>query len=130
MSWPDDDIEELVKGERPTLLEAEKGNEVIEALNVLGNMTIESGHMNDVQYSADGVKIIYDPSVPYGMDEDVYVLKADDPSIKLKLVFSDGTLLGVFEEASEWVDHDHDHDSPPRRMGLRDRLLGVLVWEI
>tara|TARA_R110002020_G_scaffold181692_2_gene376866 strand:+ start:1095 stop:1469 length:375 start_codon:yes stop_codon:yes gene_type:complete len=106
VSWPDDDIEELVKGERPTLLEAEKGNEVIEALNVLGNMTIESGHMNDVQYSADGVKIIYDPSVPYGMDEDVYVLKADDPSIKLKLVFSDGTLLGVFEEASEWVEKE------------------------
>lgn len=106
MSWPDDDIEELVKGERPTLLEAEKGNEVIDSLNVLRNMTIESGHRNDVQYSEDGVKIIYDPSVPYGMDEDVYVLKADDPSIKLKLVFEDGTLLGVFEETSEWVEKE------------------------
>ena len=59
MSWPDDDIEELVKGERPTLLEAVKGNEVIDALNVLGNMTIERGTEEEVQYSEDGVKIIY-----------------------------------------------------------------------
>ena len=102
--WPLFDIPELVKGQTPTLLEAETANEVIDALNVLGNMTIESGHMNDVRYSEDGVKITFDPNVPYGMTEDVYVLKADDPSIKLKLVFSEGTLLGVFEESSDWVE--------------------------
>jgi len=59
VSWPDDPIPELVKGERPTLLEAELGNEVIDAVNVLGNITIEKGAEDEVQYSATGVKVIY-----------------------------------------------------------------------
>jgi len=59
MSWPDDDITELVKGARPTLIEAEKGNEVIKPLNVLRNITIEKGTDDEILYSEDGVKIVY-----------------------------------------------------------------------
>lgn len=59
MPWPDDDIEDLVKGERPTLLEAEKGNELIKALNALRNITIASGYADEVVYSDDEVAIVY-----------------------------------------------------------------------
>ena len=59
MPWPDDDIEDLVKGERPTLLEAEKGNELIKALNALRNITIASGYADEVVYADDEVAIVY-----------------------------------------------------------------------
>ena len=59
MTWPDDDIEALEKGKRPTLLEAEKGNELIDALNALRNITISSGSVDEVKYADDEVSIVY-----------------------------------------------------------------------
>lgn len=56
MTWKFD----LLKvGEVPTFLQAEFGNEVLKALNSLGNMTIEKGDRDEVLMSDDGIKIIY-----------------------------------------------------------------------
>jgi len=52
-------FEPLEVGQRPTFLEAEFANSVLEALNSLGNMTIEAGERDEVLISEDGVKIIY-----------------------------------------------------------------------
>tara|TARA_R110002110_G_scaffold213038_1_gene426078 strand:+ start:39 stop:308 length:270 start_codon:yes stop_codon:yes gene_type:complete len=79
--WPDGEIEELVKGERPTLIEAEKGNELIDALNVLGKITIEKGTDDEVQYSADGVRIIY-KYPPDGWEEKVIEICEDGSAIE------------------------------------------------
>ena len=48
-------IEELVQGERPTLLEADKGNEVIRAVNALQNIQLEEGEELGVEYGDDEV---------------------------------------------------------------------------
>tara|TARA_R110000824_G_scaffold180061_5_gene360457 strand:+ start:374 stop:655 length:282 start_codon:yes stop_codon:yes gene_type:complete len=52
-------ISKLEKGQRPTLLETDLGNQVIDAINALGNLTIEGGQENAVQYSSNGIKILY-----------------------------------------------------------------------
>ena len=104
MSWPDDDIEELVKGERPTLLEAKKGNEVIDALNVLRNIRIIAMDEEGVEYDDTGVRIKYRAPPLTGLSDGVYVLKASDPSKKIRLGFLDGSLVALDEEASEWVE--------------------------
>lgn len=59
-------INKVPLGGRPTLLEAEKANEVINALNVVGNITIEQqGKLAGVQYDDSGVKItIPEPDIP------------------------------------------------------------------
>ena len=52
MKWK---IDKLEKGARPTLLEAEKGNELIDRLNALGNMTVKTGTKNEVLYAGDSL---------------------------------------------------------------------------
>ena len=105
MSWPDDEIEELVKGERPTLLEAVKGNEVIDALNVLGNMTIERGTEDEVQYSDDGVKIIYGGNLG-DVSGTFRMLDAEDVTKKISVTIDRGTVTEIKTEASEWVEKE------------------------
>ena len=105
MSWPDDDIEELVKGERPTLLEAEKGNEVIDSLNVLGNMTIERGTDDEVQYSEDGVKIIYGGNLD-DVSGTFRMLDAEDVTKKISVTIDRGIVTEIKTEASEWVEKE------------------------
>ena len=56
MPW---NIPKLKKGERPTLLETDLGNQVIDALNALANVTIEGGQDNQVHYSSTGIAIVY-----------------------------------------------------------------------
>jgi hypothetical protein len=56
MAW---NFQELEKGQRPTFLEADFANEIIKALNALGNITLEKGAADEVLVSDDGVKIIY-----------------------------------------------------------------------
>ena len=80
MRWPNDPIPGLVKGERPTLLEAELGNEVIDAVNVLGNITIEKGTKDEVQYSASGIKVIY-KFPPDGWEEKTITICEDGSSV-------------------------------------------------
>lgn len=50
-------IQKLIQGERPTLLEAEKGNELISAINALQNIQIEVGEEYSVEYGEDEVII-------------------------------------------------------------------------
>tara|TARA_R100001163_G_C5039430_1_gene177889 strand:- start:709 stop:1089 length:381 start_codon:yes stop_codon:yes gene_type:complete len=102
--WPDGEIVELVKGERPTLLEAEKGNEVIDALNVLGNITIEKGTDDEVQYSADGVKIIYGIGISTDQDGTFALLNADDLTQKVTVTIEDGSITDITLSASDWVE--------------------------
>jgi len=56
MTW---NIEYLVKGGKPTLLHTGKGNQLIGAVNALGNMTIEPGNYDQVVYSQDSVRLVY-----------------------------------------------------------------------
>ena len=54
MAW---DIQKVQKGKRPTLLEAEKANEIIQALNVLGNIQIILGDKTEALYLPDGITL-------------------------------------------------------------------------
>jgi len=63
------DIQEVEKGKRPTLLETQKANELIKAINTLGNITLNRTlSTNEVQYLADGI-IISVSKVPDGFFE-------------------------------------------------------------
>lgn len=59
MAWPEEEIPELVEGETPTLLMAEFGNKAIDALRILGAISIEKGANDEVLYSDTGVTIKY-----------------------------------------------------------------------
>ena len=59
MAW---NIELVVKGERPTLLETDKANEVIKALQALSNISIKKGSRDEVVYSDDEITITYGTS--------------------------------------------------------------------
>ena len=102
MSWPDDSIEKLVLGERPTLLEAEKGNELIKALNVLAGISIEKGKEDAVLYSSDGVKITYGLGVSFTFTGDVTVLNPLNLREQFVLTFTKGTITAIVTEASEF----------------------------
>jgi len=44
-------------GERPTLLEADKANEVYKALNQLANIVVSDADKTSIEYTGDGIKI-------------------------------------------------------------------------
>jgi len=50
-------IDEVQKDGRPTLLEADKANELIKALNALNNMTVVVGDTNEVIYGSSSIII-------------------------------------------------------------------------
>lgn len=52
-------INRVVKGERPTLLEASKANELIDKINALQNVTIQPGNQDIVYVTDQGVDIYY-----------------------------------------------------------------------
>lgn len=54
---PGDELTLVVKGQRPTLLEADKANELINAVKALQNITITRGDRDQVLYSSDNVTI-------------------------------------------------------------------------
>ena len=66
-------IERLVIGEAPTLLQATKGNELIDAINALGNITIKAGTKDEVIYGDDGLIVTY-KFPPNGWEEKVVTL--------------------------------------------------------
>lgn len=106
MPWPDDDIPELVKGERPTLLEAELGNEIIRSLNALRNITVNSGAVNNVLYYDDEVKIITKGGWG-GESGMVRVLDAEDPTAQYRIRWNSlGLLEEIISEPSEWIEKE------------------------
>lgn len=52
-------IARVTKGERPTLLEASKANELIDKINSLSNITIQKSNQDEVFVSSNGVSIHY-----------------------------------------------------------------------
>tara|TARA_R110000772_G_scaffold133122_5_gene241553 strand:+ start:363 stop:665 length:303 start_codon:yes stop_codon:yes gene_type:complete len=50
-------INRLVKGDTPSLLETEKGNELIDALNALQNIQIRYGESFQASYGSNGVTL-------------------------------------------------------------------------
>tara|TARA_Y100001963_G_scaffold33683_1_gene46755 strand:- start:413 stop:784 length:372 start_codon:yes stop_codon:yes gene_type:complete len=99
MSWPDEPISRLVKGARPTLLEEEKGNELIDALNVLRNFEITPGNQNQVLLSEDGIKIEFTSTLS-DFNGQVEVLDATDITKKWIITFEDGVLRSIEQQAS------------------------------
>ena len=100
MPWPDDDIPELVKGERPTLLEAETGNEVVTAINALRNITITAGQVDEVQYATAEVAIVYRGSAG-GLAGSVKVIDAEDVTKQLVITWNaSGVLESITSETS------------------------------
>jgi len=100
MTWIDKPgIDELVQGSRPTLIEAEKGNEVIDALNILRNISISPGDKNQVLYSADGVKIEFAATMS-DFNGAIEVLDATDISKKWILTFEFGLIRSIVQQAS------------------------------
>ena len=92
MSYPDDPIQRLIKGYRPTLLEESKGNEVIDGLNVLRLQTIEPGDEDKVEVSKDGVAITYKGTESEIVDREVILFDASDPSKAYKFRIKNGVL--------------------------------------
>ena len=100
MPWPDDDIPALVKGERPTLLEAETGNEVVTAINALRNITITAGQVDEVKYATDEVAIVYRGSAG-GLAGSVKVIDAEDVTKQLVITWNaSGVLESITSETS------------------------------
>ena len=102
MSWYLDD---MVKGERPTLLQADKANEVIKALNMLANMTIKKGDADGVVYEDGyGIEFTYGVGVAFEYDGTVEFLDGTDIQKKYVVTFETGTIISVEVEASgyEW----------------------------
>ena len=92
MSFPDDPIETLRKGYRPTLIEADKGNELINALNALRIMDIEPGEEDKVDLSVDGVRITYKGVDSEIEEREVILFDASDPSKGFKFLIKNGVL--------------------------------------
>ena len=55
-------VARVKKGKRPTLLETTKANEVIDAINLLQNVTIDKGSQDEVVITPQGVEIYYEGS--------------------------------------------------------------------
>ena len=100
MAWPEDPLDLLVKGARPTLLEAEKGNEILNALNVLGAITIEKGAKDEVLYSDAGIKITY--GIGFAFSGSVTVLNPLDITQQFVITFQKGEVKKVEQEASDY----------------------------
>ena len=96
-----DDIEDLVVGERPTYLEAEYGNQTVKALHILGNISIEKGSADSVNYSDDGVQIIYGGDLS-GYTGTIKMFDAEDITKRWVIGFEEGTIITVTSEASGW----------------------------
>ena len=84
-----DAIERLVVGETPTLLEADKGNELIDRLNALANIEIEPGETDEILWGEDSVKIIY-KFPPDGWEEKVVTLCVEGEEEEFTFIVREG----------------------------------------
>ena len=96
-----DDIEDLVVGERPTYLEAEYGNQTVKALHILGNISIEKGNTDSVNYSDDGVQIIYGGDLS-GYTGTIKMFDAEDITKRWVVSLEEGDIISITQEASGW----------------------------
>ena len=87
------EIKKLVKGTTPTLLEAKKGNELIQALNALSNIRIERGTKDEVIYGDDEIVITYGNQGGSGWAEDIFVSTG-------KMTFLDGLLVNYIADVT------------------------------
>ncbi len=69
MTW---NIKLLEKGKRPSLLETDKGNELIKALQALSNITISKGDRDEVVYGDDEVVITYGSDLG-ALTQEIYI---------------------------------------------------------
>jgi len=88
----------VTKGKRPTLLETTKANEVIDAINILHNVTIEKGSQDEVIISPQGVEIYYDgnSNAPTGSGVDAIIESISlDGSSGVEIGVEDGIIQNV-----------------------------------
>lgn len=107
MSWS---IANVTKGQTPTLLSAGLANEVIDALNMLGNIQIESSDQEGVVYEDGyGIKIHYKgPESTFQFDGSISMLAAD-PTKLIEITFEGGKITNISTEGSsgyEWKSFD------------------------
>jgi len=100
-------ISQLVKGKSPTLLTTSKGNEVINALNVLANIEIFPDTSDRVEYSDNGVYIYYKKA---GLDisGEFTLLDGNDVTKQWKFVVEDGVITTIEEQDSAYELKDVD----------------------
>tara|TARA_R110002020_G_scaffold191415_1_gene391241 strand:- start:238 stop:618 length:381 start_codon:yes stop_codon:yes gene_type:complete len=105
MDFPEEPIEELVKGETPTLLEAEKGNELIRILNKLGNLSID--HKDGrVVWTDDGVVLSWkEYQLPAGTVV-VKLIDGFDIQKQWEITYVDGDLFTIEHVDSDWEELD------------------------
>lgn len=99
MTW---DIQKLTVGERPTFLEADFGNEVIDALNKLGNVSIVAGDRDAVEYNAAGVVITYAKFQGGAFSGTFKVFDAEDVTKRHVVTVEENQVVRVTSEASGW----------------------------
>jgi hypothetical protein len=92
MSFPDP-IKRLVKGSTPTLLETSKGNEVINSINAIANMTIQKGDKDHIEKTSTGIDIFYKGGVADGTTTTIFVIDGGDISKGWNLTFEEGVLV-------------------------------------
>ena len=92
MSFPDP-IKRLTKGSTPTLLETSKGNEVIDSINAIANMTIQKGDKDHIEKTSTGTDIFYKGGVTDGTTTTIFVIDGGDISKGWNLTFDEGVLV-------------------------------------
>lgn len=92
MSFPDP-IYKLVKGSTPTLLDTSKGNEVIDSINAIANMTIQKGDKDHIEKTSTGIDIFYKGGVTDGTTTTIFVIDGSDISKGWNLTFDEGVLI-------------------------------------
>ena len=87
-------IDRLVQGQTPSLIDTDKGNEVIDRVNSLLNIKVEEGDENEISYSDEDVYLTI-ASATSGYTG-IIMFFTDDPSsgavIPHTLTFEDGLL--------------------------------------
>ena len=96
-------VARVKKGKRPTLLETTKANEVIDAINLLHNVTIEKGSQDEVLITPQGVEIYYEgnssPSTGSGVNATIESISLDG-SNGVEIDVEDGIIQKVTSQAS------------------------------
>ena len=101
MSWY---IEEVVTGERPTLLAADLANQLIKALNMLGNMTIEKGTSDSVVYEDGyGINFQYGIGGDFQYTGDISLLDGSDLTSRYVFSFMEGELTDIQVKPTGYV---------------------------
>ena len=96
-------VARVKKGKRPTLLETTKANEVIDAINLLHNVTIEKGSQDEVLITPQGVEIYYEgnssPSTRSGVNATIESISLDG-SNGVEIDVENGIIQKVTSQAS------------------------------